>query len=918
MAEPRFRAVERIVQSALEKPVGEREAFVRAACGAHAALCDEALSLLKQKSTTDGLLEQPSGTSSASGRMTLAVGTRLGSYEITSQIGADGMGEVYRARHTKVPQTVAIKVLPARSRSNLKLQELFDREAQAIAALNHPHICTFHYIDRHDDIDFIVMEHIEGEDLRARLKRGPLPVEETVQYVRQVAEALTAAHQKGLVHRDIKPSNIMIAPGAKVKVIDFGLARLGALLRSEGLAATGAQSEPGVVVGTPYYMSPEQARGLPVDQRTDIFSLGAVMFECLTGRLPFDGKMRDDYLQHLLSGTPRTIGELRDDVPADLQALILRCLERDVSRRIESATKLTAELDRIASVRVAGSTVVPSLRWRVIAAMLVAAAVFAVLWRVNDNRSLGPPFEQLTFIRARIGAARFVADGRGVVYSEEREIGKPELLHIDLAESPMARPLGFAPGTELLAARTGELAVSVNRRLIISERFAGTLAVAPFGSSSPREEQNDVDEADWDPSGKQMAVVRSPGGIGGTSLLEYPIGTKRYETGNSIRFPRISRDGTRIAFLEDPFGSGEAGHVSVLNLADNRVAVVTKNWRSARGLAWSADGLEIWFTAGDSRTNRILYAVKPDDGFKPDSVGPRLVQDPPGSLTLFDIAPDGRVLVTVDDDRRALVGAMTGQTERDLSWFDDSGLADVADDGRWVLFSDRFGVYVRGTDGSRAVRLANIPAFADDLSSDGKRVLATTTSDPFELVILPVAAGTPQVVPRHNITAYSGARWFPDGRIIFTGMEAGRERRSYVQSLTGGPPRPVTPEGTWVVSLDGTGKMGAAIGYTQPGISIIPMDGGPSSMVPGSQRGDRPVAWTDDGKALWIFRRSEVPAQVIRLDIATGNRQIWKTLPSDVTGLYSVTEFAITPSGSAYYYSYKRLLSELYQAKGLR
>jgi hypothetical protein len=360
--------------------------------------------------------------------------------------------------------------------------------------------------------------------------------------------------------------------------------------------------------------------------------------------------------------------------------------------------------------------------------------------------------------------------------------------------------------------------------------------------------------------------------------------------------------------------------VSVLNLADNRVAVLTKNWRSARGLAWSADGREIWFAAGESRANRILYAVKPDDVFTPDGGHHRLVIDPPGSLTLFDIAPDGRVLLTLDDDRRVLVGGATAdKTERDLSWFDDSGLADVADDGTAVLFSDRFGVYVRGTDGSGAVRLGNIDAFADDLSPDGSKVLATTNSEPSQLVILPRKAGAHQVMARHNITAYSGARWFPDGRVIFTGMEAGRDRRSYVQSLNGGPPTPVTPEGTWVVSLDRAGKMGAAIGYKQPGISIIPMDGGPSRMVRGSQLGDRPVAWTDDDKALWIFRRYEVPLQIIRLEIETGKRQIWKTLvPSDLTGVYSVTEIAITPSGSAYYYSYKRLLSQLYQVRGLR
>jgi hypothetical protein len=553
-----------------------------------------------------------------------------------------------------------------------------------------------------------------------------------------------------------------------------------------------------------------------------------------------------------------------------------------------------------------------------VAALLLVAAFAAGMFL---RRFPAPPaFEQLTFARARISGARFVADGRGVVFSEAREKGAPELLRIDPEEGLAARPLGFAAGTEILAAKSGEIAVSVNRRFIMGERFVGTLAVAPIGSSRPREEQNEIEQADWDSSGKQMAVVRSLGGRTGTSILEYPIGNRRYETGHSIRFPRISRDGTRIAFLEDTVGSGEAGYVSVLNLADNRVTVLTDTWRSARGLAWSVDGREIWFTAGESRANRILYAVKPDRPFKPGD-RPRLVYDSPGSLTLFDIAADGRVLLTFDDDRRALVGGpITDKAERDLSWFDDSGLADVSDDGASVLFSDRDGVYLRGTDGSGAVRLGNITAYADDLSPDGSKVLATTTSEPPELVILPSKAGAHSVMPRHNITAYGGARWFPDGdRVIFTGMEAGRGRRSYVQSVSGGAPKAFTPEGVWVLSLNRTGALGAAYGDDQPGISIWPMDGGPSRMVPGSQKGDRPVAWTNDDKALWIFRRYEVPLQVVRLDIASGKREIWTTLvPSDVAGVYSITEIAITPDGKACYYSYRRLLSQLYQVSGLR
>jgi hypothetical protein len=533
-----------------------------------------------------------------------------------------------------------------------------------------------------------------------------------------------------------------------------------------------------------------------------------------------------------------------------------------------------------------------------------------LLWPLPDQAK----FEQLTTARARIGSARFVANGRSVVFSEARGNAPVRLLHLDRAESLTARPLAtFAPGSEILAAGVGEIAVSVNRRFLAGDRFVGTLAVAPLGSSTVREDLNDIEQADWDSSGKQMAIVRSAGGRGGSSILEYPIGNKRYETSHSIQFPRLSRDGARIAFLEDTFGAAEGGHVALLDLADNRVHVLTTRFRSARGLAWSADGREIWFTAGASRANRILYAVT--------SAGERrVVRDAPGSVTLFDIAPDGGVLLTLDDERRSLVGARTGQAERDLSWFDDSVLAGVSDDGRWVLFSDRLGVYLSATDDSKPIRLANIDAYADALSLDGSMALATTTGAPPELVILPTKAGAQKVIPRHNITAYSGARWFPEGkRILFTGREPGRSPRSYVQSLTVGAPTPLTPEGIWVLSLDGTGELGAAIGYDLPGISIWPVAGGPFRMVPGSQPDDRPVAWTDDNKALWIVRRFEVPLQVVRLDITTGNRQIWKTLvPGDAAGVDSITEFAITPRGDAYYYSFRRLLSQLYQVRGLR
>ena len=221
-------------------------------------------------------------------------------------------------------------------------------------------------------------------------------------------------------------------------------------------------------------------------------------------------------------------------------------------------------------------------------------------------------------------------------------------------------------------------------------------------------------------------------------------------SGSSVRFARVSRGGRRIAFIEDPIGSGEGGHVSVVNISDRVVTRLTDGWKSVRGLAWSPDGDEIWFTAGSSRSNRELRSVT-------TAGRQRLVLTAPGSLTLWDATPDGRVLLSRDDERRSLVGVAPGQTvERELSWFDDSGLADISDDGRKLLFSDRFGIYLRDTDGSLPVRLGLTDAYVDDLSPDGKMILATRRTGA-EILILPAGAGAHQPLPAHNIVSYNGA-----------------------------------------------------------------------------------------------------------------------------------------------------------------
>jgi Tol biopolymer transport system component len=852
--------------------------------------------------------------------LSLSPGDRLGRYRIVSLLGVGGMGEVYRAHDPELHRDVALKILRRSSASTEDLAR-FSREARAAGGLNHPNIVAVYDVGVEAGIPYVVTELLDGETLRSRLDRGPLGFLKAADYGMQIADALGAAHAKSIWHRDVKPANAFITNDGRVKLLDFGIAKLGERhLQVESNEPTDEISDRHSVVGTAGYMSPEQVLGQPADHRSDIFALGAVLYEMFTHTRAFKRDSTVQTMTAVLQEEPTDPIALKPDLSPAAAAIVRRCLEKNKEERFQSARDLAFDLKQLRdhSTSVKPLTAPPIAGRRTLVRLMglaaLAVAAVAVGWFLAPSATL-PVFEPLTFRRARIGAARFISDGRGVVYSESREGNALELWRLDLAENPPARPLEYGGGTEVLATRAGEIALSVNRRFLMGERFVGTLAVAPLGGATPRELVENIEDADWDPAGAQLAVVRSTGGIGGRSWLEYPLNTRLHETQGSIRFARVSRDGRRIAFIEDPIGAGEGGHVSVLNIPDRVVTPLTGGWKSVRGLAWSPDGGEIWFTAGSSRSNRELRSVT-------TSGKQRIVLTAPGSLTLWDTASDGRVLLSRDDERRSLIGVTPGQTvERELSWFDDSGLADVSDDGRKLLFSDRFGIYLRDTDGALPVRLGLTDAYADDLSPDGKNILATRRTGA-EILILPAGAGAHQPLPAHNIVSYSGARWFPDGRrVLFSGREAGGNLRSYVQDVIGGAPKPLTPERIWALAISPDGLRAAAISDapSEPGISLWSVTGSaPPSRVPGSEQGDRPVAFSDDGRSLWIFRRGEVPAQVVKLDTASGERQIWKTLvPVDVAGVYSITELSITPDGRAYFYSYRRLLSQLYVVRGI-
>ena len=315
--------------------------------------------------------------------MSLAAGTRLGPYEVVSPVGAGGMGEVYRARDSRLNRDVALKVLPARTTDDPASYTRFEREAQAVAALSHPNILAVHDFGRADAIAYVVFELLEGTTLRERLSDGPLPLRKAIDYARQVADGLAAAHARGITHRDIKPDNLFVTDEGRVKILDFGLAQTSELAGdAEDLGQTmarGPLTGVGTVLGTIGYMAPEQVRGHAVDARADLFALGAVLFEMCTGLRAFRGPTAADTLSAVLSSDPPELTLPGQPTPPALDRIVRRCLEKQPTERFQSARDLSFALDALSSLSGSGQcsspeTVAPSRRsWAPMATVLVVA-----------------------------------------------------------------------------------------------------------------------------------------------------------------------------------------------------------------------------------------------------------------------------------------------------------------------------------------------------------------------------------------------------------------------------------------------------------------------------------------------------------------------------------------------------------------
>ncbi|MGZ6164252.1 MAG: protein kinase domain-containing protein, partial [Myxococcaceae bacterium] len=806
--------------------------------------------------------------------MRLTAGTRLGPYEVLGTLGSGGMSEVYRARDSRLQREVAIKVVGESLAGDAGFLSRLEQEARLAGSLNHPNIVAVHDIGVHEGAPYVVTELLQGETLRERLARSPVPVGQALEWAGQVAHALAAAHWLGIVHRDLKPENVFITRTGQVKLLDFGIAKATPRVTdSRGLldptvSPAGSATRTGAVLGTPGYMSPEQVRGEQVDARSDIFSLGIILHELLSGTRVFKAGSIVESGYSILHDEP---GPLPPSVPPGVAQVVQRCLAKDPEQRFQSARDVAFSLEALRGTGTATprDPLPPLGRRRRREMLLLGWAALALVLAVGSyvagrgarQTVAQPRIREITFQRGSIYSARFAPDGRTVHFSAAWSGGMPEL-YTTTVDSRVTRGLGIGETQLLAVSGAGELAVLIRPQFQAGFGLRGTLAVVPQLGGTPRELATDVFHADWAPDGVNLAVVRS--GDEGTTL-EFPLGHPVFRSTGFVSDPRISPAGDRIAFLDHPRPGDSAGRVTVVG-KDGRSEIWSPLYDDAFGVAWNPTGTEVVVGAASPSELAALWVAR--SGQKP-----RLLYRGTGNVMIQDINREGRLLVSQRDWRQELVVTRPGGPPQSVEWLDWASVSGLSDDGKKILSfesgvaaSPNLLVVLRNLDQPAPVQLGMGRALA--LSPDGAWALVTRgtsdTSDP--LVLLPTGPGEPRMLTT-GLSRVFVASFFPDGkRAALLAAQGDEGPRVRVLDLETGASRPISPpliagfriaaspDQHWVAKNDFDGMP-----------TLFPVDTGTPDRLTEVGSKFEVVGWLKDGSLL-LNERNALPSPVVRFD----------------------------------------------------
>jgi eukaryotic-like serine/threonine-protein kinase len=956
MKPDRWYKIEQVFHAALQRKAEDRANFLNQNCAGDSELYDDVKALLTSYEKDDSFFEE-SASALAAEMFADRVGETIGPYEVLSQLGSGAMGVVYLAQDGRLGRKIALKLLPSQFTNDKDRLRRFQQEARAASALNHPNILTVYEVEQRDGLHYIATEFVDGVTLRQHIHARQMSIEEVLNIATQVASALQAAHAAGIAHRDIKPENIMIRSDGYIKVLDFGLAKL----TENELSPAAAETNPGVVMGTPRYMSPEQARGLDVDLRTDIFSLGTVIYELVTGKLPFEGETTSDVIAALIKDEPESMRTSVPDLPVEFEEVVSKALVKDRGLRYQTIAEFLSALqglkERIKSGALVhtndGSLDMHTISTRtatdpqtkqktervslskgwsatIVLGLIVVVGVVTVLsfrrrsQLVKNSPSLKEKIEstsrQLTNRDGFISGARFAPEGKRVVYSAGFD-GKPLELFYNDGESAESRPAGIESASLKSVSRSGKIAVLVNFELSWSDGRKGTLLILPASGNKPSMPPIEgVDDAAFAPD-DTFAVFRS---VFGEQRLEYPVGTVLYKSTGWMSYPRFSPKGDKIAFFEHPVGD-YGGSLAVFDLASKQKTDLLTDWQALKGLAWNPKTNDIWF--GGSKVNKT---ARINSVSLSGQVQEKLYWLPTQNARIEDISDDGRVLINRGISNHTTVIMLRGKSQAEIdtrgAW---STSADISADGKTLLFyqwgyessdgSDVSGVYLQRLDGSAPVKLG--PGKALALSPDGKWALALQPTKPQpQLILLSTSLGQPKLLSNAGIKEYHFASFFPDGKqILFTGVEAreNAEIRSFIQDVNTGHFYPLTEEGTIALRVSPDGKR--VIILQDNSYYIQRLDGGEPKEIPGLEPDDEPIQWSDDGRAVFVKAEGDFATKIYRVNLATGERREWRDInPANRVGDVGLEVnpggILITPDGKVCIYTYWILLQQILSA----
>ena len=844
-----WKRVKAIAIQAWERAGEERAAFIASACGDDEDLRNEVLSLVASMADADEKFEIPASIPEpANDRIDVGVGSRVGAYEVLTRIGAGGMGEVYKARDTRLGRIVAIKFFAKSPDGDPRTGDRMSREARAVAALNHPHICTIHDIGSQDGLDFIVMEYLDGETLAARLAREALPVGEALAYAIQVASALADAHQAGIVHRDVKPANIMLhgnAPGAgrQAKLLDFGIAKARSTQPSSSLL-TGSLpfgelelTAAGVVLGTAPYMAPEQIDGNAADARTDVFAFGAVCFEMLTGVKAFDGADRGSVIDAVRTRNVPRASMLRPGIPAALDRIVAKCLEKDPFRRYQTIDAVLADLHALERQLAARAR-------RRIVPVAIAAGIFAIaavawtIWPIRDPQATSAPvIVRLAASAGVLGAPALSPDGTRIAFSwAGAGVGNPELVLLTVGSTTRTRltndagieewPVWSPDGRELafIRCRSESCAIirmSVDQRteqtirelrrdryyglawspdgrsLVFGERSFTSepyaLYLLPLDGSPPRRLTSSSGSGDlrfaFSPDGRALAIVRvATGGIGVHRLAldtsrETPLIQGQQEWFGGIAW---TPDGRNLILSANQQGirrlwklPATGGRLEQLAIAGEDSYYPAMSAHSDR-LAFVRD-LRDWDFA---RASLAKGTIQPSSPFSSSN---RIDLDPAFS-------PDGRSLAFVSErsgTREIWISDADGSNARQMTSLNGAttGRPSWSPDGQQLAFhgGDLYVVPAKGGSVRRVFDDGEAPTW----SADGRSLyFLRTKGGVFSIWRIAAEGGTPVQLIAGEVSA---AREASGGRELYFLRSDGIWRRP----LPDGRDERVIPDATW-------------------------------------------------------------------------------------------------------------------------